>query len=253
MKITPLAHGLKPPPIFHPMPGSVQSFIFSTSRCDIEAVFAASNFYAPEFYKLTAKNKAGAIIWSGGQSLFLDAFFSQEFISDTYNKLILQRISDTGNPSSGQILLIDLTTGTEKELTPKGAYAHMGHFQNFDGVFYMQHGNIYCIDFETGKEFLLNPMLKKHFPAIKTWWTCPVKNCIIVVTANTENNIALFDIYEEKIKQTGTLLLDAADNVNLAFTSSINESVLFITAEFANRNTNGILAHTKSAYYKIEF
>lgn len=253
MIVTLLKPGEKPTQKFNAIPGTVRSFCFSTSKFHIEATFHTAVFYAPEFYKVTAKTKSGTTIWSGGENVFLDSFFNEEFISDTYSKLILQRIGDTGKPESGQIILIDLNTGKEKELGERGAHSHSGHFQSFDGVFYSNAGRTNCLNFETGKEFQLKPILDNHFSSLKTWWPSPVRNCIVVLSTATENNLILFDLLKQEIKERTTVLLQTADNINLSFKTHPAKPILQLTADYAKRSAEGILQYIKSDHFIIEF
>lgn len=252
MNITHRPPGEKPELKFRPIPGTTRSFCFSTAKFEIEVVFATANFYAPEFYHVVAKNKAGETIWSGGESLFVDNLFSQEFISDAFDKMILQRIEDTSLPDSGQIILVDLKDGTERELGPKGAYGHSGHFQSFNGVFYATEGVTRCINFETGKTYELNTILQKQLGPRWTWWPCPVSNCI-VVRKDDEKKLALFDLTVEAIKDQCPLPLETADSVNLSFSIHPALPVLQISATYACRNSNGILQYLKTDYFTVEF
>lgn len=252
MKITPLPFGEKPAHKFKPLPGTGRSFSFSTFKFEVEVIFATANFYAPEFYHVIAKNKAGETIWSGKESLFVDYLFSQEFISDAFSKLILQRIDDTNQPASGHLILVNLEDGTEQEIGSKGAYGHSGHFQSFDGIFYTINGVTYCINFETGKTYELNPIIGKLSGVIKSWWPCPVKNCIVLWNSN-EKKLSLFDLSTETIVDQCPLLLETADSVNLNFSIHPALPVLQVSVDYASRNSSGILQFLKTDYFTIEF
>lgn len=252
MNITLRPPGEKSELKFKPIPGTARSFCFSTPKFDVEVLFATANFYAPEFYHVIAKNKAGKTIWSGGESLFVDYLFGQEFISNAFDKLILQRIDDTSQPNSGHIVLVDLKDGTERELGPKGAYSQSGHFQSFDAVFYTAEGVTHCINFETGKTFELNAILQKQFSPRWAWWPCPINNCIVVYNTD-EKKLALFDLSSEAVKDQCLLPLEAADSVNLSFSTHPALPVLQINATYSIRNSNGILQYLKTDYFTVEF
>lgn len=253
MNITKFPPTHKPVQRFTAIPGSSRDFLFSTPKYNIEAAYASSNFYAPEFYRIKAMDKSSNVIWSGGDKLYVDSFFGEEFISDSFHKMILTQLNDTGNSSSCQIVLIDLLNGSEQLLAEEGAYGLCGHFQNFDGIFYTSAGEIHGINFETDKKFLLNPMLYTNFPNLKAWWLCPVKNCIVVISNTTENNIALFDIHEQHIVEQSALPLQTADSTNFSFVNLFNENALQISGSHAKRTESGSLMHSHTEWFRLEF
>ncbi len=253
MQITPLTTQDTFAPKFTPLPGSNTDYLFSTIKYDIEVKYGSSVFYAPSFYYVEAKNKQGAVIWSGGKRLFLDSLFQSDFISDKFDKLILCEVHDTGDSSSLQIVLVDLKTGEEKYLTDIGSHDNYGHFQSFDGVYYWDGKDIRVIDFETNERYVLYSLLQENFANIKAWRPCPIAGCVVVLTDAQQNNVSLFNFREKKIVEQLTLLLDKADNINLFMTNEPDKNRVIISADFANRDANGILKPLKTERYKIEF
>ena len=253
MQIAPLATQDTFAPKFTTLPGSNTDYLFSTTKYDIEVKYGSSVFYAPSFYYVEAKNKQGAVVWSGGKRLFLDSLFQSDFISDKFDKLILCEVHDTGDSSSLQIVLVDLKTGQEQYLTPKGSHDNYGHFQSFDGIYYWDGKDIQVIDFETNERHMLYSVLKETFADIKAWRPSPVALCVVVATAAQQNNVSLFNFRQNKIVEQLTLVLDKADNINLFLTNEPDKNRVIISADFANRDGNGILKPLKTERYKIEF
>ena len=253
MQIQQLAANYKQENRFIKLSKNDTEYRFKTSKYVVDVVYATSNFYAPVFYYVTVKNNQNEIIWSGDKAIFLDRLFSAEFISDKFDSLILNRVNDTTRSNSMQIILIDLKTGEEKNFTQEGFYADFGHFISFDGIFYSESKDLNCIDFETGKTFLLNQTLKKHFSDIKTWGVCPIDYCILVITKAKENNVALFDLRKQEIKALATLQWKEADQVNLQIGSVQSNHSTIVTISYSNRLANGILINSETEYFEIRF
>ncbi len=100
---------------------------------------------------------------------------------------------------------------------------------------------------------MLYSLLKENFTDIKAWRPCPVPRCVVVVTAAQQNNVSLFNFRQNKIVEQLTLVLDKADNINLFLTNEPDKNRVIISADFANRDGNGILKPLKTERYKIEF
>lgn len=253
MQIAPLTTQDTFAPKFTALRGSNTDYLFSTIKYDIEVKYGNSVFYAPSFYYVEAKNKQGAAIWSGGKRLFLDSLFQSDFISDKFDKLILCEVHDTGDSSSLQIVLVDLKTGQEQYLTQKGSHDNYGHFQSFDGVYYWDGKDILVVDFETNARYALYGLLTDNFTGIKAWSSCPVARCVVVVADAQQNNVSLFNFREKRIVEQTTLELDKADNINLFLINEPVKNRVIISADYANRDGNGILKPLKTERYKIEF
>ncbi len=226
-------------------------YVLPTAKYDVTVEYASSNFYAPDFYYVSVKDKQGKNIWSGNKSMFLDTLFSAQFISNRFDKMILNRVNDTTNPNSQQMILVDLKTGTENTLTGESFFGMFGHFQSFDAVFFYEAATIHCLDFENGKEFRLDQIIAKHFTGYKTWGLCSVKDCIIVNTLEKENNLLLFNIRKEQIMAKCTLVHKAADSVNCSFNATADENELLLTVTYADKAANGHLAYTRTEYFKV--
>lgn len=230
-------------------------FILSTGKYVVEIKYASSNFYAPEFYYVKVKDRQGNILWDGQESVFLDSLFSTEFISDRFDKIILNRVNDTGNSHSQQLILIDLKNGTETALTAEGYFTGFGHFRSFNAIYYSPPGGIRCIDLEDGKEFMLNQIIESCFSsaAIETWSVCPVQDCIVVLTKGKENNLLLFNVSSHEIVGQGTVPWEEAERVNRTFRLLEAPNEMEITVAYSHKAPNGYFAHTKSEYYKAVF
>lgn len=229
-------------------------YLFPTAKYDVTVEYASSNFYAPDFYYVTVKDKQGKTIWSGHPSVFLDALFSAPFISDRFDKMILNRVNDTGNSHSQQMIWVDLKTGAEHTFSREGFYGPFGHFQSFDGIYYSAvDGAINCMDFESNSEFQLNQLLDRHFDNRKLWGPSPVQDCIVVLTTSSENNLILFDIRNEKVVQQCTIVHKEADRVSYSLGAINADNELPISVSYAHKSPNGFFAHSGTEYFKLVF
>ncbi len=230
---------------------------FTTPKYVVDIVLASSNNFNVSFYYVTVSNKQGQVVWTGGKSEFLDSLDYNEFISDRFDRLILTRVNDTNRSDSMQYILVDLKTGEEKNLVIEGRYGSCGHFISFDGVFFHVFNDVQnelnCIDFETGKTFLLFEILKKHFPEYKSWGICPIDNCILVITNEKVNNVALFDCRKQEIKSVATLQWEEADNVTIRTVSVHSSQSTILSVSYSNLASNGYLKHLKETFFEVEF
>jgi hypothetical protein len=255
MKVSKLPPGYKPFPRFT-RPAHIKTdthYIFTTKKYVAEVVYHSSMFYAPEFYKVTVKHLDGKQIWSGGDAIFLDTLFLTDFISDEYERMILTRVNSTESSSHLQIILIDLKTGKEELLTPEGAFYSAGHFISFDGVYYSDSKAVHCIDYSNNRSFVLTEVLKKHFQDIKTWGTCPANNCILVISKDRENNVALFDLRKEEVIEQATLHWKEADQVSIQVGCVLDKNCTTVTASYSNRTASGTLIYSGIEYFQVDF
>ncbi len=255
MKVSKLPLGYKPFPRFT-RPAHIKTdthYIFTTKKYVAEVVYHSSMFYAPDFYKVTVKHIGGKKLWSGGDAVFLDTLFLTDFISDEYERMILTRVNSTKSSSHLQIILIDLKTGKEELLTPEGAFYSAGHFISFDGVYYSDSKAVHCIDYSNNRSFVLTEVLKKHFQDIKTWGTCPANNCILVISKDRENNVALFDLRKEEVIEQATLHWKEADQVSIQVGCVLEKNCTTVTASYSNRTTNGTLIYSGIEYFQVDF
>jgi hypothetical protein len=210
-------------------------------------------FYAPEFYKVTVKHADGRQIWSGGDTMFLDTLFLTDFISDEFDRMILTRVNSTESSSHSQIILIDLKTGKEEVLTEEGAYYSAGNFVSFDGIYYSDSRAVHCVDYNNNHRFILNDVLQFHFPVIKTWGACVMKDCILVVTTEKENNLCLFNLRQQKNMDRNTLCWQEADAVSISISGATKREETVLSISYADRQANGVLKHRGTEHYKLEF
>jgi len=199
------------------------------------------------------KNADGRQIWSGGDTMFLDTLFLTDFISDEFERMILTRVNSTESSSHSQIILIDLKTGQEEALTKEGAYYSAGHFISFDGIYYSDSRGTHCIYYGNNTQFLLRDILNKHFAHITTWGTCAVKDCMLVITGETENNLYLFNLVKQKIEDRTTFLWRKADSVFVNMGNAVKASNSVISVSYSDRQPSGALRHRETEYFNLEF
>ncbi len=255
MKISALPVGYKTTPRFT-RPAHLKNdthYIYTTEKYVVEIVYRSSMFYAPDFYKVSVSDKSGQQIWSGCDTMFLDSLFRTDFVSDKYDRMILTRVNSTESSNHMQVILIDLKTGREDVLTEEGHYHIAGHFMSFDGIYYGISNDLKCIDMEMGKEFLLIETLARSFSDIKSWGTCPIDNCILVITNAKENNVNLFDVRKEEIKAQETLQWKEADQVSIQTGYVLNYKSTIVTASYSTRTSSGALMHTGTEHFQIDF
>lgn len=255
MKISALPVGYKTTTRFT-RPAHVKNdthYIYTTEKYVVEIVYHSSMFYAPDFYKVSVSDKSGQQIWSGGDTMFLDSLFRTDFVSDKYDRMILTRVNSTESSNHMQVILIDLKTGKEEVLAEEGHYHIAGHFMSFDGIYYGISNDLKSIDVEMGKEFLLFETLAHTFSEIKSWSTCPIDDCILVITNAKENNVALFDLRKEEIKGQATLQWKEADQVSLQNGFVLNDKATVVSISYSTRTSSGALMHTGTEHFQIDF
>ena len=230
-------------------------YLFPSAKYDVTVEYSTSNFYAPDFYYVSVKDKIGKPIWSGGQSVFLDSLFAAHFISDHYDKMILNRVNDTSNSNSQQMILVDLKTGMETVLSEEGFFGSFGHFGSLDAIFFHADGaGIKCVDFENGMEIRLDVMLAKHISSIKNWGLSPIPHCILIYTEATENNLLLFNIRNEIIVDQCTFIHNNAYSINVTFQLIQGEDkAAVVSVSYSNRNATGNLVHAGNDYFRVDF
>jgi len=255
MKISKLPHDFKRTPRFTRPPHikTDTHYIFTTPKYVAEVVYHSSMFYAPEFYKVTVRSVDGKQIWSSGDAIFLDTLFSSDFISDEFDRMILTRVNSTESSNHSQIVLIDLKTGNKEVLTEEGAYYSAGNFVSFDGIYYSDSRAIHCVDYSNNHSFILSEVLQKYFAQIKTWGTCFVKDCILVVTTDKENNVCLFNLRQQKITDRSNLCWQDADAVSISISTGTNKEETILSVSYADRQASGALKHRGTEYFKLEF
>lgn len=253
MHLQKMPSDFKPSSRFEKLSQNDTLYQFSTSKYNVRVEYACSNFYAPEFYYVSVADKSGRAIWNGEKALFLDTLFSCQFISDRFDKMILNRVHNTSNSHSQQIVLINLKAGGEIALTQEDSFGFYGHFQSFDAVFYINANAIVCHHFALNRFFLLQEMLAKHFTSFKTWNVCAKANCILVVTNEEVNNLKVFDVIEEKVLAEATLPieLNGKPNLNFAFTSNNNIMILDVATNIKSDTQN--VVRVKHEYFSIQF
>lgn len=253
MKIAKQPDGAKLPVRFTALKGSSTSYVYKTAKYEIRADYACSNFYAPDFFKVAVSNNNGEMIWSGGERSFIDTLFMTEIISEQHNRLVLCSVGNVADPGTMQVIAIDLTNGSEQVLAGPGSHHSYGHLLSSDVAYYSTGNKTYCFNFETGNSIELSDILNNHFKDIKTWWPCPVKNCILVITTASENNISLFNIAGQVITAQLTLGFDTADSYNLSMVNIAAEQAMCIAISYSVRNAQGILGFSHSTRYRLNF
>lgn len=228
-------------------------YIFTTKKYVVEIVYHSSMFYAPDFFKVTVKASNGKHIWSGGDSMFLDTLFLTDFISDDYDRMILTRVNSTESSGHMDIILIDLKNGEEDILTEEGAYSAAGHFVSFDCIYYADHNGVHCIDCDTKNSFMLHDILLQHFKEIKTWGACAVKDCILVIAGNEENNVCIFNLMERRVIDSATLFWGHSTSVTLSIGCVNDNETSIVSVSYADKQANGVLKHSHTEHFVLRY
>ena len=226
-------------------------YLFPSEKYDVVLSYSHSNFYAPDFYFVRVSDKAGNEIWNGGDSVFLDSLFSNPFISDSYNKLIVNKVFDSSDSHSQQITCINLLNGEESALTEKGYFGIYGHFQSFDAAFYQEENVIHVVDFLHQKKYTLHALLNSCFNDVLTWGVCSVTDCILVCSSALTENLSLFDLKKETVLSTCSLPLEVADSRHISIQKNIVNNEIQISISYANKDKNGILNHKETQYFSL--
>lgn len=228
-------------------------FIYTTEKYVVEIVYHSSMFYTPDFYCVSVKDKLGNEIWNGGKAYFLDSLFQTDFVSDEFNRMLLTRVNSTESPNHMQIVLIDLKTGKEVVLTDEGGYNYAGHFISFDGIYYADKNGVHCIDYGNNTQYILHDVLSKSFTKIITWGSCAIKDCILVITGEEENNVCLFNLHQQEIVDSITLIWGKADSVSLRVGYVVEKLNTTLSVSYSDRQASGSLKHLITEYYNLEF
>lgn len=252
MNLVLLHEGERPPTRFT-RPPEVKNdthYVFVNGPYTTEVVFHSSMFYAPDFFTVKVKNEKGEIVWSGGEAMFLDTLFLNNFLSDKYHRLVLTRVNSTQSPNHMQPLMVDLKTGRETLLDAEDFYVSAGHLMSTDAVYFNKNYNTQCIDFESRQSFSLTDLIKTHFQDIKTWGTCPVKNCVVVYTCNGQGMLSLFNLHKRKIEEQLTLPPSIAGN-NITINPLHTDGALYISISQPNKESK--TQPPKTVYARLSF
>lgn len=253
MKIAKQPDGAKLPVRFTALQGSSISYVYKTEKYEIRADYACSNFYAPDFFRVAVYDNNREMIWSGGERTFIDTLFVTEIISEKYNRLVLCSVGDVADPATMEVIAVDLINGSEQVLAGPGSHHSYGHLQSSDAAYYSTGNKTHCVNLETGNSIVLSDILDNHFKDIKTWWPCPVKDCILVITIAAENNISLFNIVGQVVTEQLTLDFDTADSYNLSIVNVAAEQAVYIAVNYSVRNVQGILGFSHTSLYRLGF
>ncbi len=255
MKISPLLSGYKTTSRLT-RPAHIKNdthYLYTTEKYVVEIVYHSSMFYAPDFYKVSVKRKSGEQVWSGGDAIFLVSLFRSDFLSDAYDLMVLIRVNSTENPDQMQIVLVDLKTGQEEALTHEGNYSLAGHFISFNAIYYADSKGIHCNDYDNKNQFMLHDVLNRHFSDIQTWGTCAIKDCILVINREQEQNVCLFNLVRQQIEDRTTLHWDNADSVHVAIGCVVQPSNSIVSVSYSDRQASGALKHRGTENFEILF
>lgn len=241
-----------PPSRFERVAGAVETFRFLTDKVEIEAAWATSGFYGPDFFRVSVRDRAGRPIWSGGDALFLDTLFRVAFFSDTYDRMVLTRVHDTGRSDSLQVVLVDLKTGAEQVLTPEGGY-EAGLFVSFDGLHILGAGHHDVLDLASGARFPLGERLAAVGAPVVSWGTCPVPGCILVVTGDAEDNLVLLDLLQGRVRERATLRWRASDHTTVTVEPPVAGDAVDLTVSHATRTAAGSLTASGTERFRVTF
>ncbi len=229
------------------------NLIYSSEKYEIEFDFKSSVFYGPSFYSASVKDKQGKDIWDGGKAIFLETFFDTDFVSDEFDRLILTRVNSTDSPKHMQILLVDLKTGKEEVLTEEDDFLKAGHLLSFDAIYFNTFQSKVCIDFTHDRKFDLQAIFSNYFNGIIAWGACSVKNCIVVITKAEADNVHLFNLLENKIEDTSTLVKRVTDHNSVRIGKWLDDESILIIIDYSNRGENNMLKSAGVDYFRLSF
>lgn len=254
IKITSCAADFKPIQRFEKRSSNDTLYVFEGQIYNTYVCYASSNFYAPDFYHVYVKDKDERLVWDGKDALFLDSLFSMYFISDTYHTLILNRVNNSANSNSQQLIYIDLKNGIETILITEGFYGHYGHLQNCNAVYYNDaaEGTI-ILDIEKQTRYSLDHLLKNTFGKISYWGLCPLTSCIVVITQDRTTALSIFHLEEHRVIDTIIIDCQKADQVSYQISLPYKLQGAILSINYANKAENGFLAHTKTEYFNLYF
>lgn len=220
-------------------------------KYDVDMLYHSSNFYSPDFFNITVTDKSGNQVWDGNHFLIHGDFFSQPFLSETYDAMVLPVVHDTSDSHSMQVMHVDLKTGNCKPVTDKGFYPFCGHFLSFNGLFYGGKDGVKCVDFDTQTEFFLHRRLPKAITAFTNWSSCFVPHGILVLTNDKTDNVYLVDIASETVTATATLPLRVADKVTVSISPRWAEPSALFSVSYFTKNDTGVMCYVSSEYFEV--
>jgi hypothetical protein len=145
--------------------------------------------------------------------------------------MVLTRVNTTESSHSMQVILVDLSAGKEEVITTEGYHPLAGHFISFDAIYYWDDEDIRCLDLETGSEFLLLDLLRKHISGFTYWGVSPVEGCITVCTDTY--SLMVFDVRRRVILHQASLPVKELDVKGVHFYLSTSLIGLLVTVDHA--------------------
>lgn len=145
-------------------------------------------------------------IWSGGNALYIQPRMGTPIISSKYNNAMLIQAAPTGY--SVKPVIVDLVSGdltylyTEENLVGIG---DIGLLYSSNVAFYNDHRlhKYRFYDISTMRELPTN-ILDNALSLAYKWSVCPVPDCILLLTLETENNLILYNVRKCEVVRVGT-------------------------------------------------
>lgn len=185
--------------------------------------------------------------------MFLDSLFRNDFVSDVYDRMILTKVNSTESSNHMQVIMIDLKTRKEEVLTVEGYYHLAGHFISFDGIYYSDKGGVHCIDYGNNSRFVLHHVLDKSFKNLITWGVCVIKDCILLITCEEENNLCLFNLQQQQVIDRTTFHWETADSVSVGIGYVEQKPCTTLSVSYSDRQSSGALKHRVTEYFNLDF
>lgn len=234
------------------VPDAVETFRLVTERYEIEAAWATSAFYGPDFFRVQVRDRAGRTVWSGGDALFLDSLFRVTCVSDRFHRLVLTRVHDTSRGDRLQVILVDLDAGMETTLTEVGGY-DAGLFDAFDGVHVHGPEGVACLDLASGERFPITERLAAVPGTVRTWAPTPVPRCILVVTDSTEDNLVLLELASGEVRERATLRWRPGDRATVTIDPPPGVDAVDLSVVHARPSERGAFVHAGTERFRVTF
>jgi hypothetical protein len=233
----------------------IKSFsVYKTDLYEVQTSRAGEIRFGPE-YKFIKVYSKGVEIWDGGQNIYGEESFQHNVLGEAYDKLILIKWFSESNPYEQAVVEINLATGKETKLDINQRYWEAGHFNSFDGMFYKKSDikDYLCKDFAAKSDFLLYERINEKIKNAFSWTVTSIKDCILVYSRQTTDNVLLFNIRKKEIIDFHTIDFEVSERGTLNISSHLDKRNSELTIRYHDHewgNDNKI-ANSNTKYFKI--
>lgn len=228
--------------------------VFKTDLYEVQTARAGEIRYGPE-YKFIKVYSKGVEIWDGGKNIYGAESFQHNVLGEAYDKLILIKWFSVSNPYEQAVVEINLATGKETKLDMNQRFWEAGHFNSFDGMFYRKSDikDYLCKDFEAKSDFLLFERISEKIKNTFSWTVTSVKDCILVFTRQTTDNIFLFNIRKKEIVDFQTIDFEASERSIVSISAYLDkkDSELTIRCHDHEWGSDNEITNSSTKYFKI--